>query len=111
MSKRYNDGSHYENHQRASELHEASEHAHRAGEQEHEKQEHLTGHEQTRQAHERSASKETNGHANAEHETFGHAEIAQLAYELWQQRGCPADSPEEDWYRAAQQLRSRMPVH
>ncbi len=116
MSTRYNDGSHYENHPRAAELQEAAEHAHRVAEHEHGKQEHLTGHEQTRQAHEHSvglAEKETNGHAPVGHgiETFGHAEIAALAHELWEQRGRPEGSPEEDWYRAAQELRSRMPVH
>lgn len=117
MSTRYNNGSHYENHQRAAELQDSAEHAHRVAEQEHSKEEHLTAHEQTRQAHEHSsrpnAATETNGHASSGHgvETFGHAEIAALAHELWQQRGCPEGSPEEDWYRAAQQLRSRMPVH
>ncbi len=36
-----------------------------------------------------------------------HDQIAQLAYQLWQQRGCPIGSPEEDWYRAQQQLQRR----
>ena len=35
-----------------------------------------------------------------------HEEIAALAYALWEQRGCPAGSPEEDWLRAEQQLTS-----
>ena len=26
--------------------------------------------------------------------------IAELAYYLWRERGCPNGSPEEDWYRA-----------
>jgi hypothetical protein len=26
------------------------------------------------------------------------------AYELWEQRGCPSDSPEEDWFRAQSEL-------
>lgn len=30
--------------------------------------------------------------------------IANLAYELWQQRGCPVGSPEDDWNRAEQIL-------
>ncbi|MGD0435778.1 MAG: DUF2934 domain-containing protein [Bryobacteraceae bacterium] len=38
--------------------------------------------------------------------TFGHDEIAALAYELWQARGCPDGSPEEDWFHAAEALRS-----
>ena len=53
MSKRYNNGSHYENHQRAEELHDGAAHAHRVGEQ-HGKQEHLTGHEHSRQQIEHS---------------------------------------------------------
>jgi hypothetical protein len=32
--------------------------------------------------------------------------IANLAYELWQQRGCPQGSPEEDWNRAEQLLQA-----
>jgi Protein of unknown function (DUF2934) len=39
--------------------------------------------------------------------TFGHADISALAYELWQARGCPDGSPEEDWFHAAEALRSR----
>jgi len=27
-------------------------------------------------------------------------EIAIRAYHLWQERGCPIGSPEEDWFRA-----------
>lgn len=30
--------------------------------------------------------------------------IAQLAYTLWQQRGCPIGSPEIDWLEAEQQV-------
>ncbi len=53
MSTRYNNGSHYENHQRAAELHDAAAHAHRAAAG-HGQQEHLTDHELTLQALERS---------------------------------------------------------
>jgi hypothetical protein len=38
---------------------------------------------------------------------FGHHEIAALAHRLWQLRGCPEGSPDEDWAPAAQQLRDR----
>jgi len=34
-------------------------------------------------------------------------QIAALAYELWQARGCQGGSPEEDWLTAEQQLRAR----
>jgi Protein of unknown function (DUF2934) len=36
--------------------------------------------------------------------------IAQLAYSFWEGRGCQGGSPEEDWQRAEQQLRLRVPV-
>jgi hypothetical protein len=36
-------------------------------------------------------------------------EIAQLAYELWQQRGCPDGSPELDWFQAEQELAGEAP--
>ena len=110
MSTRYNNGSHYENHQRAAELQEVAEHAHRTGEQSHDKQEHLTGHEHTRQALEHSP----NGHGNSHHATvghgivaFGHEDIANLAHQLWMARGCPAGSPEVDWFEAVKELRTR----
>jgi hypothetical protein len=31
-------------------------------------------------------------------------DIARLAYSLWEARGCQDGSPEEDWFRAEQQL-------
>jgi hypothetical protein len=109
MSKRYNNGSHYENHQRADELHDAAAHAHRVGEQ-HGQQDHLTGHEHSR--HQLEHSPETDGRSHAVTAghgiaRFGHDETAALAYELWQARGCPAGSPDEDWFRAVRELRSR----
>lgn len=109
MSTRYNNGTPYENHQRAAELHDSAAHAHRVAEQLG-NQDHLTGHEHSRQALEHSQDAHldtkpaTAGHGIA---AFRHAEIAALAYELWQARGCPDGSPEEDWSHAAEALRSR----
>ena len=106
MSTRYNDGSHYENHQRAAELHDGAAHAHRTGEQ-HGKQDHLTGHEHSRQTLEHDPNHTeaaTVGHGIA---SFGHNEIAARAYELWEARGRQGGSPEEDWFQAAKELRSR----
>jgi len=109
MSTRYNDGSHYENHQRAAELKDGAAHAHRVAEQQG-KQEHLTGSEHSRQTQEHSQTAHqttdapTVGHGIV---AFGHADIAALAYELWRARGCSEGSAEEDWYRAAETLRSR----
>jgi hypothetical protein len=34
-------------------------------------------------------------------------QIALLAHQLWEQRGCPEGSPEEDWFRAEQELAAR----
>jgi len=109
MSTRYNDGSHYENHQLAAELHDAAAHAHRTAEH-NGKQDHLSGHEHSRQALEHSADVHrltqsvTTGHGVI---AFGHDDIAARAYELWQARGSEEGSPEEDWFRAVKELRSR----
>jgi hypothetical protein len=109
MSTRYNDGSHYENHQRAAELHDAAAHAHRAAEHDG-KQDHLTGHEHSRQSLEHSEDAHllpqsgTTGHGVI---AFGHDEIAARAYKLWQARGGVPGSPDEDWFRAVKELRSR----
>jgi hypothetical protein len=35
-----------------------------------------------------------------------HEQITALAYALWQERGCPEGSPEEDWFRAEKELRA-----
>lgn len=31
-------------------------------------------------------------------------DVARLAYEMWQQRGCPFGSPEVDWFAAEQAM-------
>jgi hypothetical protein len=36
---------------------------------------------------------------------FPHEEIAFRAHSLWEERGCPIGSPEEDWSRAEQAVR------
>lgn len=36
-------------------------------------------------------------------------QVAALAYNLWEARGCPVGSPEEDWFRAEQELASQTP--
>jgi hypothetical protein len=33
--------------------------------------------------------------------------IATLAYQLWQERGCPIGSDQEDWFRAEKELKDR----
>lgn len=112
MSTRYNNGSHYENHQRAAELHDGAAHAHRVAAEAHEKQDHRTGHELSRQALEHSQeahkhTKKTHGDGVNGHGNLGHEDIASLAYALWEARGRPVGSPDEDWLHAAQELRVR----
>lgn len=34
------------------------------------------------------------------------SQIAAAAYELWQARGCPVGSPEDDWFRAERELKA-----
>lgn len=38
-------------------------------------------------------------------------EIAALAHALWQARGCPDGSPEEDWFQAMRELAGRSRHH
>jgi hypothetical protein len=42
-------------------------------------------------------------------QTLSQDRIAQLAYQLWQERGCPEGSPEVDWERACRMLESAAP--
>ena len=113
MSTRYKNGSHYENHQRAAELHDVAAHAHRVAEQ-HGEGEHQSGQEHSRQAleHSQRAHEETVavtvGHGVA---AFGHAETAALAYGLWLERGSPKGTEEKDWNDAISVLRSRSYGH
>ncbi len=106
-----------ESQQIAAEHHDLAAHAHRSGAEHHGKEDHLTGHESSRQALEHSNKAYL--HPQNEHQetrtehganVIAHAakeqDIAALAYKLWQGRGCPEGSPEEDWFRAVEVLRS-----
>jgi hypothetical protein len=104
MSTRRNNGSHYENHQRAAELQDAAAHAHRAAELTKEHSDHATPSELSRMERER-AQDESMGDS-ALH-TFGHEEIARRAYQLWEDRGHADGSPDEDWFRAVRELRQQ----
>lgn len=99
----------YEHHH-AAELHDRAAQAHRVA-QKHETGEGMTGHEHSRQAleHSQAANKFSKAVAVAHGViAFGHDEIATLAHGLWQARGCPYGSPEEDWLRAEGELRARV---
>ena len=37
-------------------------------------------------------------------EPQSHEQIAALAYQFWQDRGCPEGTPDEDWFRAEREL-------
>jgi len=43
-----------------------------------------------------------------EHPTVDQEAICRLAYFFWEERGCPNDSPDEDWFRAEAELRTRV---
>jgi hypothetical protein len=88
-------------HQQAAELHDAAAHAHRIAGL-HRQQDHLSGSEQSRQALEHSRAAHRQTHAVP---SFGHAEIARRAHELWQARGRPHGSPQLDWFQASEELR------
>ncbi len=47
---------------------------------------------------------ETPDHLRATHAAPTHSEIAQRAYELWMEEGCPANAAERNWREAEQQL-------
>ncbi|MEO8025443.1 MAG: DUF2934 domain-containing protein [Bryobacteraceae bacterium] len=106
-------GTPYENHQRAAELHLDAAHHHRSAAEAHEKEDHLTGRERSQLALEYSQMVHGQApiHSAAVNEygmkVFGHHDIARLAHELWQARGCREGSADSDWFDAAQQLRAR----
>ena len=106
----------HESQQIAAEHHDLAAHAHRAGAEHHGAEDHLTGHESSRQVLEHSnqaylLSQEGHQKSKTEHGAAAHnlqqQDIEALAYKLWQDRRCPEGSPEEDWSRAIEQLRSR----
>ena len=48
--------------------------------------------------------------SEAEGQRIDRQRIEQLAYSLWQQRGCPDGSSDEDWFRAERELRGDSPA-
>jgi hypothetical protein len=48
--------------------------------------------------------------AGAAPRSVSDTEIAPLAYKLWQGRGCPIGSPDEDWFRVEAELANRGEV-
>jgi hypothetical protein len=107
MSTRDRNELNYENQERADELRDATEHAHLVAEQQ-EKPDHRRGHALGYSPEARHSQTATTGHGVA---SFGHEEIAALAHKLWQARGCPEGSPDQDWFRAVEELRSHAFGH
>ena len=109
MFTRKDKGSSGHNHQRAAEMHNGPEHAHLVAAEAHEKQDHQNGHERSSQSLEHS--QKTHEQTDLSHQgraegngATAHEDVAILAHGLWEARGCPDGSPDEDWYHAAQQL-------
>jgi hypothetical protein len=115
MSTRHKSRSQYSNHQRAEELRDQAAHTHLSAAQSRDQQDYLTGHEQSRQAlehsHETYVQAETL-HSGGTHQhdvtVVEEEETATLAHTLWQARGCPEGSPNEDWFHASELLRSHL---
>jgi hypothetical protein len=60
--------------------------------------------------HTKRGSSETNGQAAdlvSDNSALDQEAIARLAYSYWEARGCPHDSPDEDWLRAEADLCNR----
>lgn len=76
----------------------------------HEKQDHLTGRELSARAQEHPQKAHQEALMDHHHDnpggTFGHDDIATLPNQLWQARGCPPGSPDQDWFHATKQLRA-----
>jgi len=80
----------------------------------HDKQEHETGQELSRQAlahSQRAFQHIADTHSEMANEQSsevdGHADAAALAHKLWQARGCPEGSAQQNCFQAAQVLRVR----
>ena len=108
----------HDSQRKAAEYHNLAAHAHRTAAVHQGQEDHLTGHEHSRQALEHSNtahqhSLEMQQQARTDHVVIVPAqkareeEIPVLAYKLWQARGCPEGSSQEDWFHAVEQLESR----
>jgi len=108
----------HDSHQKAAEYHTLAAHAHRTAAEHRGQEDHLTGHEHSRQALEHSSTAyqqslevhqqaKTKPAVTVPAQEAGEGDIAVLAYKLWQARQCPEGSPQEDWFRAVEELRHR----
>ena len=58
-------------------------------------------------AKQRTTAKRSGGVTTTALEQTSEPEIAALAYQLWQARDRPDGTPEDDWFRAEETLKSR----
>jgi hypothetical protein len=58
--------------------------------------------------HSAGAHRQTQALAPASSSFLEHTEIVELAHQMWQARGCPEGSPQQDWFDAAAQIRARL---
>lgn len=108
MSENRNRGASREKHEHAAEMHDGAAHAHLVASVAHEKQDHLTAHESSRYALENTLGAQA--HSRQASEEFGHSEIAAAAHLLWEDRGRPPGSAEQDWFDAVRDLREEHVV-
>jgi hypothetical protein len=108
----------HDSHHKAAEYHNLAAHAHLTAAMHQGQEDHLSGHELSRQAleHSNTAHDHSLGihqKAKTDHVVIVRAHEAReediriLAYKLWQARGCPHGSSQEDWFRAVEQLTPR----
>ena len=64
--------------------------------------------EDTRRTESSHRSDEVTG--GIEHPALDQEAIGRLAYFYWEERGCPNDSADEDWFRAEAELSNRLAV-
>jgi hypothetical protein len=111
----------HESQQIAAERRDIGAQAHRTGAERHGNEDHLSGHEKSRQGLEHSSK--TFRLAQQDHQLVAmdamelgsgarvqeadERKVAALAYDMWRARGCPEGSPEQDWFQAQEELRSR----
>jgi hypothetical protein len=103
----------HDSQQIANEQRNLAAHVHHASAEHRGQEDHLSGHERSRQDLEHSnaayllTQQEHQGPGTGQsahgiaHEARQH-QLAAIAYSLWQERGSPVGSPEEDWARAVE---------
>lgn len=106
----------HDSNRKAAEYHTLAAHTHHTAAEHRGQEDHLTGHEYSRQALEHSSLAHQHSFGVHQKDTMkpsvivptedgSEGDIAVRAYKLWQARQCPEGSPQEDWFRAVEALR------